>query len=133
MPEIIYGRNPVLGALQAGQKVERILIAKQVKGPKISAILSLARQNQITIEEVPRKTLAEITRSSKTQGIVAFVQPRPFATLEDIMSRSQQLNDPPLLALLDGIEDPHNLGAILRSADGAGLHGIILPLSLIHI
>jgi 23S rRNA (guanosine2251-2'-O)-methyltransferase len=127
MPEIIYGRNPVLEALRAGQNFEKILIAAEVRGAKISEILSQAKKNRVPLQKVPKKILNEVAGTQKSQGVVAIVLSQSYATVDDIVRRSQQLNQPPFLALLDGIEDPHNLGAILRAADGAGVHGVILP------
>ncbi|MFQ5772392.1 MAG: 23S rRNA (guanosine(2251)-2'-O)-methyltransferase RlmB [bacterium] len=127
MPQIIYGRNPVVEALRAGQRIDKILIAAELKDTKISEILSLAKINHVPVERVSKKILAEVASTSKSQGVLAMVQPTAFATIEDILQKSQQQDEPPLIALLDGIEDPHNLGAILRAADGAGVHGTILP------
>ena len=127
MQQIIYGRNPVLEAFRAGRKIAKIFIAEEMKDPKISEIVSLSKQKRVTIEKVSKKLLTHIAGTSKTQGVIAYLQSQPYATVEDILSKSQQLNEPPFVALLDGIEDPHNLGAILRAADGAGVHGIILP------
>jgi len=127
MPDLIYGRNTVLEVLLAGQTIEKILIAEEVKRPKIFEIISLAKKNRVPIEKVSKRTLIKVAGTQKAQGVVAFIQSHSYATVEDILGRSQQLNEPPLVGLLDGIEDPHNLGAILRAADGAGVHGIILP------
>ena len=127
MPEIIYGRNPVIEALRAGKSVEKIFIAEGIKGQIISEIAVLAKRNGVPVERVSRQKLSDRADNSNTQGVVAFFKSQSYASLEDIFSKCGELNEPPLVALLDGIEDPHNLGAIIRSADGAGLHGIILP------
>jgi len=127
MSEIIYGRNPVIEALGSGKMVEKILIAEEIKGQIISEITALARRNNVTVERISKQKLGERAKNFNTQGIIAFVKSHSYASVEEILNTSKELNEPPLLALLDGIEDPHNLGAIIRSADGAGLHGIILP------
>ncbi len=127
MSEIIYGRNPIIEAIRAGISIEKILIAEEIKGQVISEIISLAKKSGVQIERVSKQKLGERTNNFKTQGVVAFIKAESYASLEDILLKSEELDEPPLLALLDGIEDPQNLGAIIRSADGAGLHGIILP------
>ncbi len=127
MPEIIYGRNPVIEAIRAGKSVEKILIAEEIKGQIISEITALARRNNVSVERISKQKLWEQAKNVNTQGVVAVITSQSYASVEDILNKSKELNEPPLLALLDGIEDPHNLGAIIRSADGAGLHGIVLP------
>ncbi len=127
MSEIIYGRNPVIEALESGNRVEKILIAEEVAGHKIAEIAALARRNNVTVERISKQKLGERAKNFNTQGVIACIKSYSYATIEDILHTSAELNEPPLVALLDGIEDPHNLGAIIRSADGAGLHGIILP------
>ena len=127
MAEIIYGRNPVIEAIRSGTSVKRVLIVEELKGQTISEIVSLAKKNGVQIERVSKQKLSEHTNSLNTQGVVAFMKTDGHASFEDILLRSKELDEPPFLALLDGIEDPHNLGAIIRSADGAGLHGVVLP------
>ncbi len=127
MPEIIYGRNPVIEAIRAGKSVEKVLIAEEIKGQIITEITALARRNNVSVERISKQKLGEQAKNFNTQGVIAFIKSQSYASIEDILNKSKELNEPPLLALLDGIEDPHNLGAIIRSAEGAGLHGIILP------
>ncbi len=127
MSDVIYGRNPILEALKAKQKLQKILIAENAKGARISEILSLARANRVRIQKVPAQKIVELTGKSNAQGLAALTEPHRYASLDDILEQAIERNEPPLIALLDGIEDPHNLGAILRSADGAGVHGIVLP------
>ncbi len=127
MANIIYGRNPVFEALKAGWKFEKIVIAEHAEGHKIYEILALAGKLGIYVQQVSSKKLMEIAKQANSQGVLAYVHSQVYANPEDILQRCQQLNEPPFLALLDGVEDPHNLGAIVRTADGAGLHGIILP------
>ena len=127
MADLVYGLNAVLEALQAGVAAERLLMAETLKGPKREQIVALAKRLNVPVRLVSRETVERAARSDKTQGVLLYLKAFEYATLEDILSRSTARQEPPLLALLDGIEDPHNLGAILRAADGAGLHGVILP------
>ncbi len=127
MPEIIYGIHPVLETIRAGRSIDKIIVAQETTGTTITIIVSLAKNNRVPVEFMPKKALTELARTTKTQGILAIVKSQPYATVEDILVRSAQQNELPLIALLDGIEDPHNLGAIIRAADGAGVHGVILP------
>ena len=127
MPEIIYGRNPVIEAMRAGKSVEKVLIAEEIKGQIITEITALARRNNVSVERISKQKLREQAKNFNTQGVIAFIKSQSYASIEDILNKSKELNEPPLLVLLDGIEDPQNLGAIIRSAEGAGLHGIILP------
>lgn len=126
MPEIIYGHHPIYEALRASQSVEKILLAKSAATPKINKIILLAKKKNIPIEQVSKRVLEQIAGGGKTQGLVALVSAANYATMDAILNRSNQQQEAPFVALLDGIEDPHNLGAILRSADGAGVHGVIL-------
>ena len=127
MPEIIYGRKPVIEAIRAGKSIEKILIAVEIKSQVISEITALARKNNVSVERISKQKLGEQAKNFNTQGVIAVIKSQSYASIEDILNKSKELNEPPLLALLDGIEDPQNLGAIIRSAEGAGLHGIILP------
>ncbi|MCG8606003.1 23S rRNA (guanosine(2251)-2'-O)-methyltransferase RlmB [bacterium] len=127
MSEIIYGRNPILEALRAGQELEVILISESMQGPKTLEIQSLAKRKRVPIKNVPASKIVQLAGNSKTQGLAAFVTSQLYVTLNQILERATQCKEPPLVALLDGIENPHNLGAILRSADGAGAHGVIIP------
>jgi 23S rRNA (guanosine2251-2'-O)-methyltransferase len=127
MAEIIYGRNPVLEALKARLKFEKILIAENQNDTRISEIESRAAGAGVFVQRVPPKRLAELAGNANSQGVIAFVHAQSYATVEEILQKSSAAGEPPLLALLDGLEDPHNLGAIIRAADGAGLHGLILP------
>ncbi|MFQ5708088.1 MAG: 23S rRNA (guanosine(2251)-2'-O)-methyltransferase RlmB [bacterium] len=127
MTHIIHGRNPILEAFRAGHKIEKILVAVEVKGPRLKEILNLAHKNNVPVENISKKVLNQLSGTAKAQGVAAIVAMQSLATVEAILQKSRQLNEPPLLALLDGIEDPHNFGAILRSADGAGIHGVVVP------
>ena len=127
MSEIIYGSQPVIEALRARLKIKNIIIARELKSTNVQKIISLASEQDLPIEFVSKKQLTDKTKNVKNQGIAALVEPVILSKMEDVCTRSKQLNEPPFIALLDGIQDPHNLGAIIRSVDGAGLHGVILP------
>jgi 23S rRNA (guanosine2251-2'-O)-methyltransferase len=126
MSNIIYGKNPVLEALEAGQSINKIFLASGPKNPVDKKIIQLARQIGIPVREVDRRKLAEIAGHDKTQGVVAVVMEYAYAAIEDIFKNSQNKNEAPLLAILDEIQDPHNFGAIIRSAEAFGFHGIII-------
>lgn len=126
MSEFIYGSNPVFEALRSEQKIETLWIAADSQDAVIMKITSLAKQKHIPVHRVPSKKLLEMTHNKKNQGVVAVIANSQYSTVDAILARSKELNEPPLIVMLDGIEDPHNLGAVLRTADGAGFHGLIL-------
>jgi len=127
MSEKLEGRNPVLEALKSGRTINKILIAKGDKHGSIREIIGLARSKGLVVQEVDRKKLDALAESASHQGIIAFVAPKAYVEVEDILQIAQDKEEPPFLVLLDGVEDPHNLGSILRSADGAGAHGVVIP------
>jgi len=127
MPNIIYGKNPVIEALEAGQSINKIYLASGPKNPVDKKIIQLARQRGIPVREVDRRKLFELAGTEKNQGIVAVLTEIVYSTIEDIFTRASQRNEPPLIAILDEIQDPHNFGAIIRSAEAFGFHGIIIP------
>lgn len=127
MTELVYGKNPVREALRAGRRTTRILLAATVSRSVEQEFLALAAAHGVRIQ---RLTVAELTRmaqTSKHQGVAAEVEPFAYARVQDILGRATERQEPPLVVLLDGVEDPHNLGAIVRTAEGAGAHGVIIP------
>ena len=123
----IEGKRPVLEALKSGRTVEKLLIARGSREGSIREIYSRAREAKIVIQEVDRKHLDEISGSGAHQGVLAFVTPYQYVEVEDILSRAEEKGEAPFLIVLDEIMDPHNLGAILRTAECCGAHGVILP------
>ncbi|HEX7780175.1 MAG TPA: 23S rRNA (guanosine(2251)-2'-O)-methyltransferase RlmB [Vicinamibacterales bacterium] len=117
---LIYGINPVTEALKA-RRVSR-LVHERGAGPRVDAIVSRAHELRIPIETVDRRALDKLTRGGVHQGVAADLQPVPAYTIEELVAEAA---GPPLLVVLDGIEDPQNVGAILRSADAAGADGVI--------
>jgi len=125
--DIIAGRNPVWEALKAGRPLNKILLARNTGRHSIIAeILHLAQSNLIPVEFVPREAIERLSPDSSHQGIIAYVAVKNYVSLEDLFTISQNKNELPLYCILDGIEDPHNLGAIIRTADASGIHGIII-------
>src|SRR3989304_4037941 len=115
MAIIIYGPNPVFESLHSKRTVEKLLILAGSRNKRLLDIENLAVKKGIYVKRVNREKLFEISGTDKNQGIVAFLKEENEATVQDILNLSEKLNEPPLIALLDGIEDPHNLGAIIRS------------------
>ncbi|MBN2430848.1 MAG: 23S rRNA (guanosine(2251)-2'-O)-methyltransferase RlmB [Acidobacteria bacterium] len=120
---LVFGIHPVLTALEAGE-IERIVVVKPARNPRLQRIIDLARERAVDLRFEPRVRLDQLAGGSGHQGVVGYVAGRPLLQLEDLVARA---GPAPLFLLLDGIEDPHNLGAILRSADGAGVSGVVLP------
>lgn len=125
--DVISGRNPVSEAIRSGRPIDRILVARGEKNGAVIGILAKARDRQIPVKEVDRVKLDYITGSSVHQGIAAFAAVKDFCTVDDIFEYAAERDEPPFIVVLDEIEDPHNLGAIIRTAECAGVHGIIIP------
>ncbi len=123
----IEGRNPVLEALKAGREIDKILVAKGSEKGSIQKIIGIAKEKKIPIQYVERQKIDQLSESHAHQGVMAFVAAYQYAELEEILQRAEQKKDAPFLLLLDGITDPHNLGSILRTADAAGVDGVIIP------
>ncbi len=124
----IIGINPVLEALKAGRPVRRLLVAEQRKqGRELNAILKLAREAGAEIRFVNREALNREAPGAIHQGVIATVAAKQYATLDDTLQAPIRQGQSPLILVLDGVEDPRNLGAILRTADAAGVHGAIIP------
>lgn len=128
MPEYVWGRNPVLETLRSTRQVKRILLAEgQRDSQVVSAIAQEAERRHIPIEMVPRHRLDQISQGAVHQGCIAVVGARKYADLDDILSFAQQKQEDPFLLILDAIQDVNNLGSLLRSAEAAGIHGVVLP------
>ena len=127
MAEIIEGKNPVLEALRVGRPVNKIMLAKGLKiDNAVSEILDQARTKKIPVEYVERHILDRQSIKGNGRGIIAFTASHDYATLDELLKIPEMTGEPALFCLLDGIEDPVNLGAILRTAWGTGVHGIII-------
>jgi 23S rRNA (guanosine2251-2'-O)-methyltransferase len=122
------GRQPVLEALKSRQPIERILILHGTTGSHIDQAKQLARKLAIPVKETDKERFVELAGDTLAQGIIAIIDSYHYAEIEDILAVAQQKNEPPFLLVLDEIEDPHNLGALIRSAECAGIHGVVIPL-----
>ncbi|HKF36898.1 MAG TPA: 23S rRNA (guanosine(2251)-2'-O)-methyltransferase RlmB [Ktedonobacteraceae bacterium] len=129
MPEYVWGRNAILETLRSSRRVRRILIAKgQPDAPVIAAILHEAERRHIPIETLPRQRLDDLSQGAVHQGCIAVVEARKYATLEQIIEHAHERNEDPFLLILDAVQDVNNLGSLLRSAEAAGVHGVIIPM-----
>ncbi|MDD2212057.1 MAG: 23S rRNA (guanosine(2251)-2'-O)-methyltransferase RlmB [Clostridia bacterium] len=125
--EFIAGKNPVLEALQAGRPLSKILLAQGLKQSSVKEIMSLARTRQIPYQFVARERLDSLVPGNIHQGIVAQAGAKEYVDWEEIVEKALQKGTDPFLVLLDGLEDPRNLGAILRTAEAVGVDGVIIP------
>lgn len=124
--DIVYGRNAVLELLKSNKDINKIFIARGEKHGSINEIIAKAKETRIVTVEVEKSKLDFMT-SENHQGVVAVVPPFDYCEVEDILDFAKAKNETPFVVILDGIEDPHNLGAIIRTAETAGVHGIVIP------
>lgn len=122
---IIIGRNPVTEALKAGREIDKLLVTSR-EGSMIK-ILAMAKEQGIPVMYVEKAALDRISGGQAHQGVAAYVSPYAYSTVDDILARAAERDEDPFIIILDGLEDPHNLGAIMRTAECAGAHGIIIP------
>lgn len=132
LPSIIMGRNPVKEAVKSGRSIDRILVTKEHDG-SLNEILDLARDAKLVVRDVDRAKLDEICmpfghngRTGNHQGIIAYIPGVEYCELSDILDYAREKGEEPFVVLLDGIEDPNNLGSIIRSAECAGAHGVVI-------
>lgn len=123
----IEGRNAVLEALRSGRSVDKIYVLMGSHDGPIQSILREAKKHDTIISYVSKERLNQISETGNHQGVIAIAASYNYATVEEILKRAKDKGEPPFIFLLDGIEDPHNLGAILRTANLAGAHGVIIP------
>ncbi len=125
--EIIEGRNPVIEALKAGRPISKILLDENIKSHgAIAEILRFSRAKGILVEYVDGHIIDRQSRTGATQGVIAYAAAKEYVSLDELITISREKNEPPLYSILDGIEDPRNLGAILRTAEATGIHGVII-------
>lgn len=124
---IIEGKNVVFEALSSGQTFNKLFISKQNKDAESQKIIDLAKQKNIRIDFVDKFLLDKKTLTHHHQGVIAEVVDFEYSDIDDILKRADERCEQPLIVILDGVKDPHNLGAIIRSAECAGAHGIVIP------
>ena len=125
--EIIFGKHVVMETLKKNKGINKLFYKKGLADSKISSIIELVKNHGGIFQEVPKSKLDELTQGANHQGLVLTVPPFDYQTIEDCLALAESKGQPPFLLILDGIEDPHNLGSILRTADAFGVHGIIIP------
>lgn len=125
--DIITGRNPVTEALRSGRSIDSLYIAKGELSGSVKVIVALAKEKRIPVKEVDRKKLDYMTGGANHQGIAALAAVKEYSSVDDIFALAEERGEKPFIIVLDGIEDPHNLGAVIRTAECAGAHGVIIP------
>lgn len=123
----IEGRNPVIEVLKSGRTVEKLFVAKGAIEGSLKVILSIAKDNGIVVSEVDRKKLDEMSTTHSHQGVIALVSSYEYSSIDEMLKLAKEKGEDPFIIILDEIEDPHNLGSIIRSANVYGAHGIIIP------
>lgn len=124
--EFIIGKNPVVEALKSNRDINKILIAEGSQRGQMQQITQLAKEGKVLVQIVPKKKLDQITDGNH-QGVLAYIAAYQYADLDELFAAAEKKGEPPFFLLLDEIEDPHNLGSIMRTADAVGAHGVIIP------
>ncbi|GAB2480087.1 23S rRNA (guanosine(2251)-2'-O)-methyltransferase RlmB [Alkalibacterium psychrotolerans] len=125
--EMVYGRNPVLETLRSERDVNKLFVQDGLSGEKIDRVVNEAKKRKVQLSFVPKSKLDTLSDGGNHQGLVLAASPVNYASIDDLFDVAKQKNEEPFFLLLDGIEDPHNLGSILRTADASGVHGVIIP------
>ncbi len=125
--EWISGKNPVIEALKSERTVHKLLVSDSINKGSIGGVLALANAGKVVVQFVPKKKLDQLSDGKNHQGLVAQVAAYDYAEMEDLFAVAEKKGEAPFFIILDEIEDPHNLGSILRTADATGVHGVIIP------
>lgn len=125
--DIIFGRNSVQEAIKAGRPLDSVMVARGERSGSVPKILADAKNSGIPIKEVDRKKLDFLCGHANHQGVIAMGAVKAYSSVDDIFEKAAQKGEPPFIIVCDEIEDPHNLGAIIRTAEAAGAHGVIVP------
>lgn len=128
LPEdMLAGRNAVMEALKGSSRINRLMVADGSSEGSIRELIAVAKEKGVPVQFLERSKLDSMAKGIRHQGVLAQVSPVEYVELEDILSKAREKQEDPFIILLDELEDPHNLGAILRSADAAGAHGVLIP------
>lgn len=125
--EFIYGKNPVIEALKAGHSINKIWIGEGSQKGQMTKIIQMAKENGVLVQNAPKRKLDQLVDTDNHQGVVASIAAYEYAEVEDLFQLAKERGEEPFILILDEVEDPHNLGSILRTADAVGAHGVIIP------
>ena len=123
---MIYGRNAVLEALKSGRAIEKLYVTRPPHTGSLAAIIRQAKGQRIVVQETDRARLDEMAQKGNHQGVIAIGAQTQYVEVEDILKKAEEKGEAPFLVICESIQDPHNFGAILRSAEAAGVHGVIV-------
>lgn len=123
----VEGRNSVLELLESGKDINKIFVTKGERHGSINKIIAKAKERKVIVVEKDKRQMNEIAQTENYQGVIAIVPPFEYCEIEDILEEARERKEEPFVLILDGIEDPHNLGSIIRTAETAGVHGVIIP------
>ncbi len=123
----IEGRNPVTEAIKSGRTIDKIFVQAGEKNGSIRKIIALAREKKIVISEVDRAKLDRMSETKSHQGVIALAAAKEYCSVEDILRFAEEKGEKPFVIIADDLNDPHNLGSIIRTANAAGAHGVIIP------
>lgn len=123
----VEGRNAVLELLESGKDINKIFVTRGEKHGSINKIIAIAKERKTIIVEKDKRQMDQMAQNENYQGVIAIVPPFEYCEIDDILALAKERNEAPFVIILDGIEDPHNLGSIIRTAETAGVHGIIIP------
>lgn len=126
-PQQIEGRQPVCEALRGQRRVHRVWVAEQARGEAVRELIRLAEARGVPLERVPRQTLEQHALTTQHQGVIAWTEPFRYVPLETLLERARRVGEDPLLLVCAEIQDPRNVGSLIRSAEAAGVHGVIVP------
>ena len=124
---VIEGRNAVIEAFRAGKTVDKIFVQEHLKEGSMNTVIREAKKHDTVINYVKKERLDQMSETGKHQGVIAYIAAYEYATVDDILKKAEEKGESPFVVILDDIEDPHNLGAIIRTANLAGAHGVIIP------
>ena len=124
---VIEGRNAVIEAFRAGKTVDKIFVQEHLKEGSMNTVIREAKKHDTVINYVKKERLDQMSETGKHQGVIAYIAAYEYATVNDILKKAEEKGESPFVVILDDIEDPHNLGAIIRTANLAGAHGVIIP------
>lgn len=126
-PDLLIGRNAVTEALKSDREIDTLILMRNNNNPALSRLASMAKEKGAVVKEVDSKKLDFMCGGANHQGVAAYVAAHEYASVEDIFAYAEEKGEAPFIVVCDEIEDPHNLGAIIRTAECAGVHGIIIP------